>query len=103
MKESLKKIIYSLHPLERKILKTKEINDISKISKETSLNEAEINTGLMLLEKNNFAQIKTKEETYIELDRYGKKFLETDLPEIKLLKEVIENEKKQSELTLEKV
>lgn len=102
MAENLKKIIYSLHPLERKLLLIDELKNISQISEDANLDEAETTTALMLLEKNNFARLLKKEETIIELDKFGQKFSKTNLPEITLLKEIIDGEKKQSEISLEK-
>jgi phenylalanyl-tRNA synthetase alpha chain len=99
---NIKEIIYSLHPLEREILKiaNKEDNDLEIIKKKTSLSEGEIRTGMLLLEQKKFLRIIEIEKTFIVLDKFGKQFLEKGLPEILLLKEIEKKAKKQSEINL---
>ena len=101
MNENLKKIIYKLHPLERKILPLIELKEINKISKKSSLTEGEVLTGINMLKEKGYVIIERLEEIYIGLDKFGKKYLNKDLPEIKFLKKIIKGDKKQSELNLE--
>ncbi len=98
--EDFKTIIYSMHPLERKVL----INfneDIKLIEKESKLSIAEIKTGLLLLEAKKILIIEEKEFKLISLDKFGEKFLIKGLPEINLLNEIKSSSKKMSELKLE--
>ena len=102
MSKDFKKIIYSLHPLERKVLPFVEFKSIDKISKESSLCEAEVTTGLQLLEQKGYVKLEQLEQKFVGLDKFGEKFINSDLPEIAFLKEIITSEKKQSEIKLEK-
>lgn len=98
----LKKIIYSLHPLERKVLPLISIGDISQICEKLGLNIAEVTTGVQLLEQKGYVSISKFEEKKIVLDKFGEEFLKSELPEITFLKELLDGEKKMSELKLDK-
>ena len=102
MKSKFEKIIYSMHPLEQKVLKFANLNSIDEIAVKSKLTPAEITTGLGLLEQKKLVTINAKEVAVITLDKYGLKYLNQDLPEIKLLKELSFGERKLSELKLEK-
>jgi len=102
MKEDLKKIIYSLHPLERKVLPFVSSGNVAEISKKSGLSESEVTTGLQLLEAKKYVSIDKNDEKFVGLDKFGLKYLNSDLPEMKFLKEIISGEKKMSELSLEK-
>lgn len=102
MTKDIKKIIYMLHPLERKVLPHVELKDISKIAKESGLTEAETTTAIQLLENRGYAKYEKEEDTYIGLDKLGEKFLNDDFPEIKFLKQILDDPKKMSEMDLEK-
>ena len=103
MAQDLKRIIYGLHRLERNILpvllKSKELVEIARLSK---LSEAEVRTGLGLLDENKYVNIVKVESKFVRLDKFGKKYVNCDLPEIKFLNCIINSDKKMSELTIEK-
>lgn len=100
--ENVKKIIYSLHPLERKVLPKVNLGEISKISEDLSISEAEVITGIQLLEQKKYAIISKFDFKKVVLDKFGEKYVDSDLPEIKFLKEIVSGEKKMSELSLDK-
>ncbi|MCA9459355.1 MAG: phenylalanine--tRNA ligase subunit alpha, partial [Nanoarchaeota archaeon] len=62
--------------------------------------EAEVTTAVQLLEQRTYVNFEKNEEKIIELDKFGKNYLASDLPEIKLLKEIIDGPKKQSQINL---
>lgn len=101
MKQNIKKIIYSLHPLERKTLPLLLKNKPDQIPQKLNLNEEEINKAILLLEQKGYLKCQRKEETLITLDKFGEKYLKTNLPEILLLKEIENKEKKRSELKID--
>ncbi len=101
MNEDLKKIIYKLHPLERKVLPYIKLRDINEISKKSSLSEGEVSTAISMLQEKKYLIVEKLEQNYIGLDKFGKKYLKGDLPEIKFLKKILKQEKKQSQLGLE--
>ena len=98
--KDLKKIIYSLHPLERKVLPYVELEDIAKIAKASNLTEAETVTAVQLLEQKGYAEYKKEEKIIIGLDKFGEKFANSNLPEITFLNEILKHPKKQSEIKL---
>ena len=100
MINDFKKIIYSLHPLQRKILPFCYLNDISKIAIESNLDEATTTTAIQLLEQSDFVVFKKEENQYITLDKFGNVFLNGDLPEITFLKKIITSPKLQNDLGL---
>jgi phenylalanyl-tRNA synthetase alpha subunit len=97
-----KKIIYSLHPLERKVLPLISLGEISKICEKLGLSDAEVTTGVHLLDQKGFVSISKFDIKKIVLDKFGVTFLNSDLPEIAFLKELLSGEKKMSELKLDK-
>ena len=99
--EDLKKIIYSLHPLERKVLPYVELEQIEKIARASNLTEAETITAIQLLEQKKYAKYNKEEKIVIGLDKFGEKFANSNLPEITLLNEILKTPKKQSEIKLE--
>ncbi len=98
----LKKIIYSLHPLERKVLLHLGLQKLDEIAKAAKLSEAEAKTGVELLEGRDFSKFEANEEKYVELDKFGILFLKSGMPEYVVLKEVQKKSKKLSELTVDK-
>lgn len=102
MNKDFKKIIFSLHPLERKVLPYVNLKTVDKISKESKLNEAEVTKGLQLLEAKSYLKIDKVDEKIIVLDKFGIQFFDKNLPEILLLKELSNGEKKMSQLSLDK-
>lgn len=101
MNQELKKIIYSLHPLERAVLPYLEDKaTIQQITENTELSESEITTGIQLLEQKHYLELVKQTTTFISLDTLGEQFKNQDLPEIQVLKELEEKEKPVSELNL---
>ncbi len=100
MKPNLKKIIYSMHPLQRKIIPYVSLGNIEDIVKKTGLEESIVKTGVQLLEHDGFANFEIIENEYIQLDKFGLKFIGDDLPEIKFLKKIVNGPKSQLELGL---
>ena len=98
----LKKIIYSLHPLERKVLPLISLGEISKICEKLGLSEAEVTTGVQLLEQKKYVSVSKFDVKKVVLDKFGLLFVNSDLPEITFLKELLAGEKKMSELKLDK-
>lgn len=83
----IKKIINSLHPLERKVLpvlnKCTYLNDIIK---ETNLQEVEVMRALQWLQNKDIIKIKEDITEIVELDKLGKEYSKNGLPEINFLK-----------------
>lgn len=102
MTKDFKKIIYSLHPLERKVLGYLNLEDVAKIAKKILISEAETTTGLLMLANRGYLVENRFEQSFICLDKFGEKFVGQDLPEIKFLKHVFGGQKKQEELKLDK-
>lgn len=100
MTDELKKIIYSLHPLERKTLPKISLKEIDKIAKESNLSEAEVTTAVQLLEQKGYAKYEKNTQNIITLDKFGEKFLEKGLPEINLIKEILNGNTKQSQISI---
>lgn len=102
MKQDLKKTIFSLHPLERKVLPYLDIKSIKEISEKSKLSEAEIVMGIQLLAQKKFANYIKEEHTLVHLDKHGEKYAKKDLPEVKLLKELGDEKKAISKINLDK-
>lgn len=102
MGKNFKEIIYSMHPLERKVLPLIEYKIVSLISEKSGLSEAEVITGVQMLEAKGYLNIDRSEKSYIVLDKFGISFLEVGLPEIRLLNELFDGSKKMSQLSLTK-
>lgn len=95
MNNKLHKIIFSLHPIERKAL-------IECYNQNFNNQDPQFITGIQLLEQKELSNYKKEEIKVIQLDKFGEEFVNKDLPEIQLLKEVIEKEKKISQINLDK-
>ena len=102
MNQDPKKIIFSLHTLERKVLPYLHLTSIKEIAQKSNLQEKEVIAGIQLLEQRGYAKFEKKEYTVIELDKFGKKFAEKGLPEIRLLKKLEGKAKPLSKIPLEK-
>lgn len=100
--KDIKKVIYSLNPIERKILPFLYLGDISIISQKTGLEEAVVTTGVHLLEAQEYAIYEKQEQKFVGLDKFGIKFENSDLPEIKFLKSIEKEKKLQANLGIEK-
>jgi len=85
-KMNLKKLIGSLHPLEREVLpvldKYNSLNDIIKI---TRLKEVQVMRALQWLQNKKIIKIKEDLREIVNLGVNGKKYLKEGLPEKKLL------------------
>jgi len=102
MTQDLKKIIYSIHPLMRKVLPHLDAKNIDDIAKDSNLTVGETQVAIDMLVEKKYA-IKEKLEIEITtLDKLGLKFSNSDLPEIKILKQIINEYKLMSELDIEK-
>ncbi len=93
MNKNLKEVIYSLHPLERKILPFLDnVRTIEELSEKSNLDIAEATTALQLLEQKEYLQLIKKEENKVVLDTFGERFAKEDLPEVQVLLELGKNE-----------
>ncbi len=100
---NIKKQIYSMHHLERKILPLVKLETAQKICKNSDgLSIAETITGLNMLIEKNLVIPQVLEYDYIALDKLGLKFVNDDLPEVKILKAILDKPKKISEINMEK-
>lgn len=98
-----KKIVYSLHPLERKVLPViLDTRSISEIAVKSKLSEIEVNTGLQFLETRNYVNIEKLDDIFVGLDKFGVKFVSSDLPEITFLKDILTGPKRMGELSIDK-
>jgi len=95
----IKKLIDTLHPLERKVLpvldKTLEFNEIVK---QTELKEVEVMRALQWLENKEVVKLKDKLKEVVELGKNGKNYVEKGLPEKRFLNEIKDSEKSSEEI-----
>ncbi len=83
----IKKIINSLHRLERIVLPVLDrFDDIKGISESTGLKEVEIMRALQWLQNKDIIMLKEELRDVIDIDTNGKKYLKSELPEKRLLK-----------------
>lgn len=88
----IKKLVESLHPLERKVLPALiSCSSISDIISKTNLKEVEVMRALQWLENKGLAKIKKELKEIINVDKFGKEYLEKGLPEKRIL-EALKNE-----------
>lgn len=100
---TLKNIVYSLNNLERKILPyLLNTTNIEIISEKFNIEKEEIQKGILFLESKNLVEICKNEISYIQLDKFGIKFLKSNLPEILLIENLENSKKKISEISLDK-
>jgi DNA-binding XRE family transcriptional regulator len=97
-----KKIIYMLHPLERKILAHIGKGDVAKIAYHAKLTFSEVLSAVSMLEEKGFVVNEKLEIKFVGLDKFGEKYLKKDLPEISFLKQIIDKPTRKSKLKLEK-
>ena len=91
--KDVKRLLNTLHPLERKVLPFLRPNiDLKSIINETGLKEVEVMRALQWLANKKAIDLKTDVEEIAELDKNGKQYLEKGLPEIRFLK-VLKGEK----------
>jgi len=66
MKTDLKKIIYSMHPLERKVISNLiYANNAHELSKKSGLSEAEVRTGLEMLKGKEYVDVNETSSTQV--------------------------------------
>jgi phenylalanyl-tRNA synthetase alpha chain len=96
-----KKLIFSLHPLERKVLPAVLKGDsLNSISQNANLAETETRKAILMLEQRNLLSTQEKEEKKIVLDKFGQKFAKTNLPEITFLEKLLDGKKTLKEIGL---
>ncbi|MCX8205754.1 MAG: phenylalanine--tRNA ligase subunit alpha [Candidatus Micrarchaeota archaeon] len=95
----IKGIIYSLHPLERKVLPHIG-SDFKAILAKAGVSEAEALTAISMLSERGLAQCERGERKYYILTPRGEQYLKIGLPEHRLLAELAHGEKRMSELSL---
>jgi phenylalanyl-tRNA synthetase alpha chain len=96
-----KKLAFSLHQLERKVLPFIDLGTVSAIAKKVELSEAEAMTGIQMLESKCCVERSESEQEFVSLDKLGKVCFEKDLPEIIFLKQVVkEGPVKMSQLSV---
>lgn len=101
MSKEIKKIIYMLHPLERKLLPNIDKRYLDEIAKVSGLNIGEAQTGIDMLCERGYVVKEKLEKTFLGLDKLGIKYKNSDLPEIKFLKQIIDKPKLKSQLKID--
>jgi len=85
----IKKLIDTLHPLERKVMPVlAKTLDFNEILKQTQLKEVEIMRALQWLENKQVVKLKDKLKEIIELGKNGKSYLEQGFPEKRFLEQI---------------
>ena len=100
MVSNIEKIIYSLNHYERKILPFAKLKDISKIAENINLDVSIVNTVAQILASKNYVEYIRIQDEYLVLDKFGEKFVDCDLPEIKFLKNLGNKEIEKNKLGL---
>jgi len=99
----MKKLLSSLHPLERKVLPyLKEGISLNELVEKSKMKEIEVMRSLQWLENREVLKINLKVKEVVSLDVNGKIYGKEGLPEIRLLKELKSGDKKTSEFKLDK-
>lgn len=95
--KALNKIINTLHPLERRVLKVlPKTNDLERLSKLTQLSQVEVMRAMQWLQNKKIVVIKQDTKEIIRLDSNGENYKKNGLPEKKLLESL-----KTKDLTLQ--
>jgi phenylalanyl-tRNA synthetase alpha chain len=95
-----KKLIASLHPLERRVLPVLErCRTPEEISAVTKLKEVEVMRALQWLEKKSAVEVRTELKNLVVLDKNGRLYLSQGLPERRFLNAL----KAESELPVPKI
>jgi phenylalanyl-tRNA synthetase alpha chain len=85
--EDVKKIVESLHPLERKTIAVlKKKDSLGSIAKTASLSETEVMRALQWLSNKELVRLDETVKEVVVLDDNGKKYAKSGLPEKRLLK-----------------
>jgi len=83
---SIKNLVNSLHPLERKLIPfLKDTITLDLLKSTSNMQEIEIIRALQWLENKEVLKIDKKEREILKLDENGEKYLKTQLPERKIL------------------
>ncbi len=85
----LKKAVYSLHPLARRVLPHVEKHTVDGIASSSSLRSEEVSGALHLLAEMQLVTISQTQEQYACLDTLGKRYAGADLPEVVFLKKLV--------------
>ena len=98
----IKNIIYSMHPALRKVLQVEDLNNLEKMKSEFDLSDGEISNSIALGIESEYIENNIDESELVVLDKFGEKFAKSDLPEIKVLREIVGvvEGKKMSELSI---
>jgi phenylalanyl-tRNA synthetase alpha chain len=82
----VKKLIYSISEIERKVLPNLlNTNSIEEVAKLTNISESEATTAIQLLEQREITQFIKEESTFVELDKFGEQYVNSELPEVQVL------------------
>lgn len=100
MPEDIQKAILSLPSNEKKVLGNIELGSAPAIAQKADLSEAEVMSALSGLEAKGYVTLQIQETKFVGLDVLGKQYLTQDLPEIVILKDIINGTKKMSELSI---
>jgi len=85
----IKKLIDTLHPLERKVLPVlARTLDFNEIIKQTQLKDVEVMRALQWLENKQVVKLKDELKEVIELGKNGKQYLEKGFPEKRFLEQI---------------
>ncbi len=85
----IKKIINSLHPLERKVLPILDkYTSLSDIIKQTDLKEVEVMRALQWLQNKDIIKIKEEVREIVELGKLGTEYSKQGLPETNFLRSI---------------
>lgn len=85
----IKKLVGSLHPLERKVLPVlEEAKDLNSIVNKTGLQEVEVMRALQWLSNKDVLKIKEDLKEVVELGENGKLYLEEGLPEKRMIESI---------------
>jgi len=85
----IKKLIDTLHPLERKVLPVlAKTLDFNEIIKQTELKDVEVMRALQWLENKQVLKLKDELKEVIELGKNGKQYLEKGFPEKRFLEQI---------------
>lgn len=92
--EDLKNSIYSLSEIERKVLgNLLHCSSIKEVATKSHLSVTETTTAIQLLEQRGITNYIKSETSFIELDKFGKEYQQTDLPEVQVIKQLKEKPK----------
>ena len=84
--KGVEEIIYSLSPIERKVLPYLNEGTTEGISEKSGLDLTSVKRALQFLSKKDILKLVTKEKKKVLLDENGKIYLNEGLPETRLLK-----------------